>query len=81
MMRITLVVVALLAGYGIHAFAQDRSPIERAAAVFTLTPIPSSSSNDLSFVWLYDAANRRVYVCRTSGTGGTVDCKGKADLP
>jgi hypothetical protein len=81
MIRIpALVIVALLAMYGVYAFGQDRSLLLR-SAVTTLTPIPSSSSSDASFAWFYDAANRSVYVCRALANSLTVDCKGKAELP
>jgi hypothetical protein len=80
MIRFAAVVAALLAGYGIHALAQDRAQLMR-SAVTTLTPIASSSSGESSFAWFYDAANRRVYVCRASGTAATVDCNARADLP
>jgi hypothetical protein len=80
MTRFAAVIAALLAGYGIYALAQDRSPLIR-SAVATLTPIASSSSGDVSFAWFYDAANHRVYVCRASGTKVGVDCNARADLP
>jgi hypothetical protein len=80
MTRFAAVIAALLAGYGIYALAQDRSPLIR-SAVATLTPITSSSSGDVSFAWFYDAANHRVYVCRASATKVTVDCNARADLP
>ena len=79
MRRFAAVVATLLAAYGIYALAQDRTQLIQ-SAVTTLTPIASSSSRDSSFAWFYDAANRRVYVCSTSGTGGSVDCV-RADLP
>ena len=80
MRRFAAVVATLLAAYGIYALAQDRTQLIQ-SAVTTLTPIASSSSQDSSFAWFFDAANRRVYVCRTSGTAASVDCKARADLP
>jgi hypothetical protein len=71
----SFVILAALAGYGIHVLAQVRA--ERGQAV---TPIASSSSNGISFVWFYDPAERTVYVCRTA-QADTVDCKAKSALP
>jgi len=75
-----LVAVALLAGSGVYAFAQERAQMMR-PAVTSVVPIFSSSAGDVSFGWFYDAANRKVYVCRAQGNSATVDCKGKAELP
>jgi hypothetical protein len=80
MTRFAAVVAALLAAYGIYALAQDRTQLIQ-SAVTTLTPVASSSSQDSSFAWFYDAANRRIYVCRASATAASVDCKARADLP
>ena len=68
MMRtVMLALVSILAGYGIYAFAQGRVSVQQ-----PLTPIASSSSNDLSYAWFYDGDARAVYVCRASSS--TVDC-------
>ena len=81
MIRLTaLLAVASLAAYGVYAFAQERAQIMR-PAVTSAVPIFSSSTNDTSFAWFYDAANRTVYVCRAQGNLAAVDCKGKAELP
>ncbi len=45
-----------------------------------LAPIGTSSSNGVSFAWFYDPNDRAVYVCRT-GSGDTLECKAKAQLP
>jgi len=78
MIRILVpVVVALLTGYALHALAQAR--IDTRSAV---SPIASSSSEGVSFVWFYDPAERSVYVCHTSrGTQSAVECKARAKLP
>lgn len=70
-----LLVTALAAGYGLHALAQSRFDVRAAVA-----PIGTSSSNGISFVWFYDPTDRAVYVCRT-GSGDTVECKARAQLP
>ena len=73
---IVLVIIALLAGYGLHALAQGR--------VDTRTPITSlgnSSSNGVAFAWFFDASERTVYVCRAGQSPGDgVDCRAKAAL-
>lgn len=72
-----LILVALSIGYAFHALAQGR--IDTRPAV---TPIQSSSSNGVSFVWFYDQAERTVYVCRAGqGAGDGVECKAKTSLP
>ncbi len=71
----SFVTLAVLAAYGIHVLAQVRGEMRQA-----VTPIASSSSNGISFVWFYDAADRMVYVCRTTQTDA-VDCKGRSALP
>ena len=71
------VVVALLTGYALHALAQAR--IDTRSAV---SPIASSSSEGVSFVWFYDAAERAVYACHTGrGAQNAVECKARATLP
>jgi hypothetical protein len=79
MVRISMLLLgALLAGYALHALAQGGRIDVRAA----VTPIGSSSSNGVSFVWFYDAADRSVQVCRTSHAAGeAIDCKAKTQLP
>ena len=77
MMKVAaFVVVALLAGYGLHVFAQGRIDVRPA-----LTPIASSSSNGVSFAWFYDPTLHTVYVCRAGhGTGETLECKARTTL-
>jgi hypothetical protein len=73
---LVLVLVAVSVGYAFHAPAQSR--IDTRPAV---TPIPSSSSNGVSFVWFYDPAERIVYACRAGqGLADTVECKAKTTL-
>lgn len=71
-----LIVVALAAGYGLHAVAQNRFDVRPA-----LAPIGTSSSNGVSFVRLYDPTDRAVYVCRAGSGGDALECKAKAQLP
>ncbi len=72
-----LIAVAVIAGYGLHAFAQGRIDLRP-----SVTPIGSSSSNGISFAWFYDATDRAVYVCRAGhGTGDTVECRARTNLP
>ena len=74
---IALILVAVLAGFGFHAFAQVRADARPA-----ITPIGNSSSNGISFAWFYDSIERVVYVCRTGhGSGDTVECKAKTPFP
>lgn len=70
---LALLLFAAVATYAIHAFAQIRD-------ARTVTPIGTSSSNGISFVWFYDSSERAVYVCRT-GQADAVECKAKAMLP
>lgn len=70
-----LVVAAAAAGFVMHAFAQSRFDTRPAA-----TPIGTSSSNGVSFAWFYDPSERTVYVCR-AGSGESLECKAKAQLP
>lgn len=71
------VIIAMLAGYGLHALAQVRPDIRQA-----VTAIGTSSSNGISFVWFYEPTERAVYVCRAGQTGGdSVECRAKATLP
>ncbi len=71
------VLVAVLAGYAFHTLAQGRAEIRQA-----VTPIGTSSSNGISFVWLYEPTERTVYVCRAGQTGpDAVECKGRTTLP
>ena len=70
-------ILAMLSGYGFHAWAQGR--IDARPAVST---VPSSSSNGVSFAWLYDATSHTVYVCRAGqGINDALECKSKATLP
>jgi hypothetical protein len=74
---LVMVVIAALAGYALHAFAQGRAEIRTA-----VTTLGTSSSNGISFAWFYDAADRTVYMCRTaSASADVVDCKAKVNLP
>ena len=74
---VALVLIAALAGLGLHVFAQGRADVRPA-----VTSLGSSSSNGLSFAWFYDPTERTVYVCRTGhGSGDTVECKAKTTLP
>lgn len=74
---VALVLVAVLAGYALHALAQLRPDLRPA-----VTPIGSSSSNGISVLWFYDPTERSVYVCRTGhGSGDVVECRGRANLP
>lgn len=73
---LSLLFVAALAAYGVHALAQMRADVRPA-----MTPIGSSSSNGISFAWFYDSIERTVIVCRVGqAAGDTVDCKAKATL-
>ena len=69
---------ALLAGYALHAWAQQGRIDVRTA----VTPMGTSSSNGVSFAWFYDSTDRSVYVCRAAqSVGDPIDCKTKAQLP
>ena len=71
------VVIAALAGYGLHAFAQSRIDVRPA-----VTPMGTASSNGVSFAWFFDANNRTVHVCRAGQTAGApLDCRASATLP
>jgi hypothetical protein len=69
------VLMAVCAGYAFYAFGQTR--FDARASVITLG---SSSSNGISFAWLYDPTERTVYVCRVASGADTLDCKAKATL-
>ncbi|HEX3631934.1 MAG TPA: hypothetical protein VHZ01_05460 [Casimicrobiaceae bacterium] len=72
-----LLIIAAIATYGLHAFAQIRADVRP-----SVTPIASSSSNGVSFAWFYDSSERTVFVCRIGqAPGESVDCKAKATLP
>ena len=74
---VALVLVAALAGLGLHVFAQGRADVRPA-----VTSLGSSSSNGISFAWFYDPTERTVYVCRAGhGSGDTVECKARTTLP
>jgi len=79
MKNVTLLLFGtLLAGYALHAWAQQGRIDVRTA----VTPMGTSSSNGVSFAWFYDPTDRSVHVCRTTQAGGDViDCKAKAQLP
>jgi hypothetical protein len=70
------VLMAACAGYGLHAFGQGRLDARP-----TVVTIGSSSSNGMSFAWLYDSTERTVYLCRTGQGANTVDCSAKTTLP
>jgi hypothetical protein len=73
----TLVLVAALTGYGVHALAQSRIDLRP-----VVTPMGSSSSNGVSFAWFFDSTRRTVYVCRTrERPGSTLECNASATLP
>lgn len=75
---IALVFGALLAGYALHAWAQQGRIDVRTA----VTPMGTSSSNGVSFAWFYDSNERTVYVCRAAqGVTEAIDCRSKAQLP
>ena len=80
MRKVTVLLLgALLAGYALHAWAQQQARIDVRTAV---TPMGTSSSNGVSFAWFYDPTDRSVHVCRTSqAPGNAIDCKAKAQLP
>jgi hypothetical protein len=73
-----LLLGALLAGYALHAWAQQGRLDLRTA----VTPMGTSSSNGVSFAWFYDSNERTVFVCRAAqGAADAVDCKAKTQLP
>ena len=72
-----LLLIAAIATYGLHAFAQIRADVRPSAA-----PIASSSSNGISFAWFYDSTERTVFVCRIGqGPAENLDCRAKSTLP
>jgi hypothetical protein len=74
---VAFVLVAVLAGYGFHAWAQARIDVRPA-----VTSVASSSSNGVSFAWFYDTATHTIYVCRAGqGVADTLECKAKVTLP
>jgi len=71
------VLLAVLAGFAFHAYAQSRFELRPA-----VTAVASSSSNGVAFAWFYDPSERAVYVCRTGAAANdALDCKMKATLP
>jgi hypothetical protein len=71
-----LLLVAAVATYGLHAFAQIRADVRP-----TMTPIGTSSSNGISFAWFYESTERTVIVCRIGqALGDTVNCKATTTL-
>ena len=73
---LALFLFAATATYAVHAIAQVRADVRTA-----MTPIGSSSSNGISFVWFYDNVERTVHVCRIGhAPADAVDCKAKAAL-
>jgi len=76
-----LALVAGLAGFGFHALAQTR-PDMRPDIRQSVTPIGTSSSNGISFVWLYEPTERAVYLCHSlQNSSDRVECKAKTLLP
>jgi len=72
-----LALIAVFAGYGLHALAQGRPDVRQAAM-----PVGTSSSNGISFLWFYESTTRAVYVCRTGQAGSdVVECKAGTTLP
>jgi hypothetical protein len=72
-----VVLLAACAGFSYSAFAQLRTDLRT-----VVSPIVSSSSNGISYAWLYDPTDRSVYVCRIGAAAGdTLECKAKATLP
>ena len=69
------VLMVVCAGYGFYAYGQAR--LDARATIVTLG---SSSSNGISFAWLYDPTERTVYVCRAAAGADTLDCKAKTTL-
>ena len=71
-----LLLVAAVATYGLHAFAQIRADVRP-----TMTPIGTSSSNGIAFAWFYESTERTVIVCRIGqAPGDTVNCKATTTL-
>ena len=74
---IVVVFIVACAGFGYNAFAQLRTDLRAA-----VSPIVSSSSNGVSYAWLYDPTDRSVYVCKIGpNAGDALDCKAKTTLP
>jgi hypothetical protein len=78
MTRLTAgLLIALLAGYAFHAWAQSQINVRP-----TVTPMGTSSSNGISFAWFYDESARTVYLCRAGqGVNTPLDCKATTQLP
>ena len=75
---IVLLLGALLAGYVLHASAQQGRIDVRTA----VTPMGTSSSNGVSFAWFYDSTDRTVHVCRTAqASGDAIDCRARTQIP
>lgn len=75
--RAALLVVATLAGYGIHSIAQGRVDVRPAVA-----PVGTSSAGGVSYAWFYEPSGRTVYVCHIGrGSKDAIDCRTKANLP
>ena len=71
------VVIALLAGFGLHALAQSRIDVRPAPS-----PMGTSSSNGVSFAWFFDPHHRTVYVCRAGqAPNAAPDCHKETTLP
>ena len=71
------VFVAVLTGYGFHAWAQARFDVRPA-----VTSVASSSSNGVSFAWFHDSTTQTIYVCRAGqGVADMLECKAKTTLP
>ena len=69
--------IAMLSGYGFHAWAQSRVEVRPA-----VTQVTSSSSNGVSFAWFYDPTTQTIYVCRAGqGVPDALECKAKTTLP
>jgi hypothetical protein len=72
---IAALIIAVIAGYGLHAWAQARIDARP-----TMTAIGTSSSNGVSFAWFFDPQNRMVYLCRADQAAAP-DCRATAGLP
>jgi hypothetical protein len=71
------IVLAAIAGYALHALAQPRFDTRP-----VMLPVPSASSNGVSFAWFYDSGTRAVVLCRAgSGANDPMDCKTHTTLP
>lgn len=71
------VLLAAIAGYALHALAQPRYDTRP-----MMLPMPSASSNGVTFAWFYDSGTRVVVLCR-AGSAATdpLDCKTQTTLP